>query len=73
MIEDQDNREKISKLLRFFSSHTTEQADGSMTSFEQYISRYEAGVRDNYQQIFRGNKTMHAFLSLWGRSNHVRH
>ena len=39
VIEDQDNREKLSKLLRFFSSHSTEQADGNMTSFEQYVAR----------------------------------
>ena len=39
VIEDQDNREKIYKLLRFFSSYTTDQADGAMTSFEQYVSR----------------------------------
>lgn len=42
MIEDQENREKLAKLLRFFSSRSEE----DMTSLDKYVSGMKEGQKD---------------------------
>jgi heat shock protein beta len=48
VIEDTDNRDKLSKLLRFFSSHSLDKSDGEMTSLEGYVSRMKSGQKSIY-------------------------
>mmetsp|Transcript_21130 Transcript_21130/g.46267 ORF Transcript_21130/g.46267 Transcript_21130/m.46267 type:complete len:805 (+) Transcript_21130:53-2467(+) len=48
VIEDSENREKLSKLLRFYSSKSMEEGAGSMTSLEQYTSRMRSGQKSIY-------------------------
>lgn len=42
MIEDTENREKLSKLLRFFSS----QSEDDLTSLDAYVGRMKPGQKD---------------------------
>ncbi len=44
MIEDQDNRNRLAKLLRFYSS----KSEDNMTSLDEYVSRMKEGQK----QIF---------------------
>lgn len=44
VIEDTENRERLSKLLRFYSSKSEEQ----LTSLGQYVSRMKEGQKSLY-------------------------
>ena len=43
-MQDTDNREKLAKLVRFYSSHSMQQGEGSLTGLEDYVTRW-AGQR----------------------------
>ena len=48
VIEDTDNRDKLAKLLRFFSSYSLDKAEGEMTSLDAYVSRMKSGQKSIY-------------------------
>ena len=50
IIEDQDNRTRLAKLLRFHSS----KSEDTMTSLEQYVSRMKEGQKGVFYMVSRG-------------------
>ncbi|KAJ3217025.1 hypothetical protein HK099_005618, partial [Clydaea vesicula] len=48
IIEDTSNRKKLSKLIRFHTSHVEENGESKMTSLDDYVSRMKKGQPQIY-------------------------
>lgn len=51
MIEDQENRERLSKLLRFYSSKSA--GADSLVGLEEYVGRMKEGQKGIYYMVGR--------------------
>lgn len=71
VIEDTENRNRLAKLLRFYSS----KSDDSMTSLEEYASRMKEGQKGIYYMVSTSgpDAVHHQLLLEWLQSFSVSH
>lgn len=55
MIEDTENRARLAKLLRFYSS----KAEDSMVGLEEYVSRMKEGQKGIYYMVRHPERGLH--------------